>query len=154
MLSFYSFDTSAFINGRRDLLPPETFPSLWTRVEGMIAAGSIQSVDEVLHELAKRDDAVQAWAKTQTMLFVPLDEDVQKATSEILRAHPRLVGTGSGRNTADPFVIALARVRGGVVVTEERRKSIARPKIPDVCDALGVRCLTLVEFVREQGWTF
>jgi hypothetical protein len=118
LLPFYSFDTSAFINGRRDLLPPETFPTLWGRVEGMIEAGSIQSVDEVLHELAKRDDEVQAWAKTQGRLFVPLDEDVQRATGEILRGHPRLVGNGSGRNTADPFVIALACVRGGVVVTE------------------------------------
>jgi hypothetical protein len=130
LLPFYSFDTSAFINGRRDLLPPETFPTLWGRVEGMIEAGSIQSVDEVLHE------------------------DVQRATGEILRGHPRLVGNGSGRNTADPFVIALACVRGGVVVTEERRKNVTNPKIPDVCDALGIRCLTLVGFVREQGWTF
>ena len=37
---------------------------------------------------------------------------------------------------ADPFVIAVARVRKLSVVTgEKRRGNLARPKIPDVCDA-------------------
>lgn len=46
-------------------------------------------------------------------------------------------------------------VRKGVVVTEELRSgNLTKPKIPDVCDALGVPCLNLVGFVRAQGWTF
>ena len=32
--------------------------------------------------------------------------------------------------------------------------SLASPKIPVVCEALGVRCLTTVEFIQEQGWRF
>ena len=32
----YSFDTSVFINGRRDLLPPEVFPTLWVNIEQTI----------------------------------------------------------------------------------------------------------------------
>lgn len=154
MAHLYSFDTSAWLNGRRDLFPPETFPSLWERVEGMILLGEIESVDEVRNELAKREDEVHTWAKTQEGLFVPLDEDIQRETADVLKQHPRLLGRGSGRNGADPFVIALASARGGVVVTEERRKNITNPKIPDVCDALGIRCLTLVDFIKEQSWTF
>jgi len=61
---------------------------------------------------------------------------------------------GKGRNGADPFVIALAVARDGVVVTEEYKGSLASPKIPVVCEALGVRCITTVEFVQDQGWTF
>jgi hypothetical protein len=57
----------------------------------------------------------------------------------------------SDRSGADPFVVALARACGGVVVTEETRRSIERPKIPGVCDAIGVRCIGLVDFVEEQG---
>jgi hypothetical protein len=62
---------------------------------------------------------------------------------------------GGGRNAADPFVIGLAHARGGVVVTEETLSgNIDKPRIPDVCNAVGVRWLTLVGFVREQCWTY
>ncbi|CAM3727834.1 MULTISPECIES: DUF4411 family protein [Isoptericola] len=155
MESFYSFDTSVFINGRRDLLPPATFPSVWQRVEGMIADGAIRAVDEVERELAKREgDAVHSWAKDQADLFVDLEEDIQTATSWVLTSHPKLLGNAKGRNGADPFVIGLAVARDGVVVTQETQGSLAKPKIPSVCEAMNVRCLTLVEFITEQGWSF
>jgi hypothetical protein len=59
---------------------------------------------------------------------------------------PPTIAQCSGRSGADPFVVAL--------VTEETRRGIELPKIPDVCDAIGVRCIGLVDFVEEQGWTF
>jgi hypothetical protein len=56
---------------------------------------------------------------------------------------------------ADPFVVALAMARDGVVVTEETRSgNIERPRIPDACEALGIRWLALMGYVEEQGWTF
>jgi hypothetical protein len=154
-LTFYSFDTSSLLNGRRDLLPPATFPTLWNNIEAMIADGSVRCVDLVAEELAAREDEVHQWAKSQVDLFVPLTADVQMAVREVLSQHPRLIGVGSGRSGADPFVIALARVRNGVVVTEETfSRNIEKPKIPDVCDTLSVPRLTLMGFVQKQGWIF
>jgi Domain of unknown function (DUF4411) len=154
-VTFYSFDTSSLLNGRRDLLPPATFPTLWANVEVMIADGNIRCVDVVRDELAKREDDVHQWARAQPGLFVPLSADVQTAVRDVLAGHQRLVGIGSGRSGADPFVIALARARDGVVVTEETLSgNIDRPRIPDVCDAMRVPWLNLVRFVQEQGWTF
>jgi Domain of unknown function (DUF4411) len=86
---------------------------------------------------------------------VTLDADVQQATSSTLAAHPKLTGVGGRRNAADPFVIGLARARNGIVVTEETpTNNLERPRIPDVCDALGVECLNLVGFIEHVGWTF
>jgi len=155
-VTFYSFDTSSILNGRRDLLPPGTFPTLWANIEEMIDRGNIRCIDLVLEELAKREgDEIHGWAKAQVGLFVPLTEDVQRAVREVLAAHPRLIGVGSGRSGADPFVIALARVHGGTVVSEETEsRNLTKPKIPDACDALGVRRLSLVGFVQEQSWVF
>jgi hypothetical protein len=154
-VAFYSFDTSAILNGRRDLLPPAVFTSLWSKIEDMIDDGAIRAVDVVLHELSKRDDDAHRWAKAQTSLFVPLTIDVQLKTKAVLRDHQKLLGTGGGRNGADPIVIGLAMARKGTVVTEETASgNINKPRIPDVCDALNVPCLTLVGFVREQGWSF
>ena len=140
----YSFDTSVMINGRRDLLPPDLFPTLWTKLEGMIASGAIRAVDVVRDELGRKDDDAKKWATNQAGLFLPLDEDIQLATRTVLAQHSRLVGKGGQRNLADPFVIGLARARGGIVVTQETRtNNLEKPRIPDVCKAMGVRASIL-----------
>ena len=55
------------------------------------------------------------------------------------------------RSGVNPFVIALAMVNQGTVVTEENATgNIAKPRIPDVCDALGVPCLTLIGYIEAQ----
>lgn len=155
MRDFYSFDTSAILNGRRDLFRPTVFQGLWANIEGMIVDGRIRSVDIVREELSRRDDDASDWARSKPDLFCELDEEVQMATRDILRSHPRLVGAGNGRNGADPFVIALAMVTTGTVVTEEHFSgNLQRPKIPDVCQAIGVPCMNLMGFIEGQGWTF
>jgi hypothetical protein len=47
---------------------------------------------------------------------VDLDEAVQLEVKEILAKHPRLVMEKKQRYAADPFVIALAKLKGLVVV--------------------------------------
>lgn len=151
----FSFDTSSLLNGRRDLLPPNVFGSVWQRIEVAIADGEVRAVDVVRDELSKRDDEVLRWAKRQDGLFVALDGDVQHATREVLDVHPKLMGKGGGRNEADPFVIALAITAGATVVTEETKSgNLDRPRIPDVCDALGVAWTGIVGFLQQQGYSF
>ncbi len=71
-----------------------------------------------------------------------------------MRDHPLLMKATKNRNGGDPFVIATAQVLGLTVVTEERGGSLSKPKIPSVCQALGVRCIDVLAFIREQGWSF
>lgn len=153
-LPFYSFDTSAFINGRRDLFRPTTFASLWDAIAKMIASQVILAVDEVKHEVKHKDDDVAKWVPAQRGLSVPLDHDIQKATKEVLAACPRLMAqNGANRNSADPFVVGLALARGGGVVTQETpANSQKRPPIPDACIAIGVPWMTLPDFVEAQAW--
>ena len=152
---FYSFDTSAILNGRRDLFRPTVFHTLWAQIEDAIAAGQIRSVDEVQRELARRDDDAREWADAQGDLFVPLELPIQQSATQILNLHRRLVGQGGRRSAADPFVIALAMVNNGTVVTEENATgNMNRPHIPDVCSDLGVPYLNLMEYIEAQGWTF
>ena len=154
-MSFYFFDTSSVLNGRRDLLPPTTFPTLWLRLEALVELGQARAVDVVRDELSKREDESYQWARANTGFFVPLEEDVQLATAAVLRRHPKLPGKGGGRNGADPFVIGLALAREGVVVTEETPSGrLERPRIPDVCRAVGVPWMNLIGFVQDQGWSF
>lgn len=153
--ALYSFDTSAILNGRRDLFRPTVFQTLWAQIEDAIADGQIRAVDEVQRELARRDDDTKRWADAQPGLFVPLELPIQQSAAQILNLHPRLVGQGGRRSAADPFVIALAMVHNGSVVTDENATgNMNRPHIPDVCSDLGVPCLNLMEFIEAQGWTY
>ena len=83
-----------------------------------------------------------------------MDDDIQSAVSGILRDYPRLIDTRRGRSGADPFVIALAKARGCAVVTGEGVSgSLDRPKIPDVCEAIGVESIRLLEFGEKDGYS-
>ncbi|HEY5852698.1 MAG TPA: DUF4411 family protein [Aldersonia sp.] len=151
----YSFDTSAILNGRRDLFRPNVFRSLWTHIEEAISAGDVRAVDEVQRELARRDDDAKRWADAQPDLFVALSTQIQEGARRILGRYPNLVRQGGRRSGADPFVIALAMVTNGTVVTQETATgNVAKPRIPDICMALEIPCLTLMEFIESQGWEF
>lgn len=151
---FFSFDTSAFINGQRDIFRPTTFGPLWDAVAQMIQAQRILAVDEVKREIRRKDDDVAKWVLAQRGLFVPLERDIQTATKELLAACPRLMAQhGANRNSADPFVVGLALARGGTVVTQETpADSPRKPRIPDACIAVDVPWMTLPAFVDAQGW--
>ncbi len=151
----YSLDTSAILDGWNRHYPPDVFPSLWDKLDELIDKGEIRAVDEVLHELRRKDDAVYKWAKQRTHLFLPLDEDIQKAAADILGKFQELVNDRKGRSSCDPFVIALAKVNGCVVITgESRTNKIKSPKIPDVCYGIGIKAIRLLDLIREQGWIF
>ena len=122
----------------------------------MIADGHLIATDEVRHELERKaGDEVHQWAVAQPLLFVPTDESIQVAATGILAQHGGLVDAEATEPQADPFVIALARIRNCTVVSGEKRSnSLARPKIPNVCDALGIPCMNLLQFFEAQKWSF
>lgn len=151
----YCFDTSALLDAWNRNYPPDVFPQLWATLEDSIKSGTVVAPEEVRLELSKKDDALYKWAKTQRMLFVDLDDGQQHSVSAILSKFPRLVDTRRGRSGADPFVVALAYVNGAVVVTGENDDgTLEKPKIPTVCTALGVRSITVLDFIRENRWVF
>ena len=56
-------------------------------------------------------------------------------------------------------VIAVARIRDGIVITEETHASEKRnPRrthfIPDVCRDLGGPCINFLGLMRREGWKF
>ena len=149
----YSFDTSAILNPWRRHYPLETFPSLWNRLDELIDAGDIIASEEVLEELRRKDDEVHQWALERRQMFIPLYPDIQQSVINILTNHPRLIDNRKNRSGADPFVIALAQVENCTVVTYETPShSPNRPRIPDVCDAMGIRCINMTDLFQEQGW--
>jgi hypothetical protein len=61
---------------------------------------------------------------------------------------------GKLRTSADPFVIALARVDNVPIVTDEKPTgNLQRPNIPDVCTALRMLpCMSLLQPIQAEKW--
>jgi len=151
----YSIDTSAILDGWIRYYPPDVFPEVWDRIDKLIESGRLIATEEVLEEIKRKDDDVLEWAEKRRHMFVPIDEDIQRVVKAILKDHPKLIDERKGRSGADPFVIALAKIRGCHVVTGEfPTGGKKRPKIPDVCNAFGIRSFNLLEMFRRERFVF
>ena len=137
------------------MYPIDAFPSFWERLEQAIIDGRIISPDIVLDELKKQDDDIYNWCKDKNRdLFYPLYQDIQARQKKIINLFPRLTNLTKQRSLADPWVIALAEFKQCPVVSMEQPGSPQKPRIPDVCKALGIKYFNIIDFIREVGWRF
>jgi hypothetical protein len=150
----YCIDTSALIDFNRTY-PKEIFPTLWEKMELMIKNGNLVAPKEVFKEILKWDDSLTTWAKRHQSMFKDLTDEQIGKVKKILTDFPRLVDPDKETPDADPFIVALAMTGGDIVVTSEKMSNPGgRPKIQDVCEKKGIRCITLLDFFKEMGWKF
>lgn len=151
----YSIDTSGFLDGMRRYYPPATFPGIWARMEDLAEAGHLKLCEMVKGELAKRDDEALRWVEARREMVLPLDDDRQRIVKDLLRTYPRLVDTRKGRSGADPFVIAVAvKFKCPVVTGEPFTGNMVKPRIPDVCQEMGIPYLSFLQLIQREGWVF
>jgi hypothetical protein len=153
----FVFDTSAFLNGWRDHLPPTTFSTVWKFIDGCLDDGRVIGPRQVYVEIIKKDDEVAKWAKERQAKFVDPDPAIQGVAGDLWA---RLYAANPQRNQADPWVIAEAKVRGISVVTYEGRSFSGVPtknwhrSMPGICQHEGVPCVTLPEALSGLGGDF
>ncbi len=149
----YSIDTSALLEAFVRRYPPDIWPALWVeKLDNLIDTDRLFAAYEVLEDLSKRDDDIFTWAKKRKAMFIDLDQ-YEPQLIRIMEDYPRLVDAKTGRSGSDPMVIALASARTLTVVSEEGMGGASSPKIPYVCNQLGIRHINLLAFIREQRWT-
>lgn len=153
----YCFDTSAFINSWRRLYPPDVLPSLWSRLSDLVSVDRVKSPEQVLLEIARISDELHAWVKRRTQIFVPATPEIQAGVSKLVNTYPNFMQERSPDGVwADPYVVALAQEQNRVVVTWERAadRNARRLKIPNICEAIGIECINLLDLMRREGWRF
>jgi predicted nucleic acid-binding protein len=149
LLIKYVLDTNIFINMQRRH-PPDIFESLWKKIDELIDNDAIVSCQEVLEELGRGDDSLVTWAKQRSKIFLKSDVRVQGIVRNILAKYPDFLTGSRKSNNADPFVIALAKLEGYTLVSDETRAGGNQPpKIPNICYAYNIKLLKFVEFLRE-----
>jgi hypothetical protein len=101
-------------------------------------------------EIEKGSDELVEWAQKHKKHFYQSDENIQLVVKDILNKYSAMVTSAKKPNTADPFVIALAKQMNCKLVTDEKRGgSEQNPKIPNVCDAYSVQCVNFFDFLRK-----
>ena len=140
-------------------VPPDVFPGLVDRVDALIAGGRFMAPALVKEEVAAVGTAgLIAWTENHAGIFVPTAAVLTEAQT-IQNQFAGLSDPKAEYEEADAYVIALARIRGGIVVTQETPAAEKRnPKrthfIPDVCRELGISCISLLGLMRREGWKF
>lgn len=156
----YSLDTSFFMDWQARYYPLDLFTSPEKKVEALIASGSCAAVQLVKEEIdAVGTPGLRTWVANQAGLFLPLDPQVQIEAAAIEASYPELMDLKGLNESADAYVIALAKLKGGIVVSQETSvQEKHRPRrsyfIPDVCRDLGLPCINLLGLMRGEKWLF
>lgn len=155
----YSVDSSSLMDWQGRYFPTDVFTGLVDRVEELIVAGRFVAPALVKEEVGAVGTAgLISWTESHAGIFVPTAEVLAEAEA-IQNQFAGLRDPKAEYEEADAYVIALAKMRGGIVVTQETPAAEKRnPKrthfIPDVCRELGISCISLLGLMRREGWKF
>jgi hypothetical protein len=151
----YSLDTSALIDGVERFYPRRNFPQLWERMDNLISDGRLLISEEAWAEAIAVDAPVREWCEEEGMgreqSMYLTTAAVAAVAGQIGAAFPQWSSQG-GKNGADPFVIAVAEVESGMVISGETNGGPAKPKIPYVCGQRQVGHGKLVDLIRAEDW--
>jgi hypothetical protein len=123
-------------------------------MEQLIADGRAHAPAFVRVELERQDDQLSRWARAQDGFFLDEAERVQEHAAALLGEHHNPAKPAKGINGADPFVIALAAAHDPpwIVVSDEKPGSFENPKIPFVCQKIGLVHIRFLDLMRGEGW--
>ena len=154
----YSVDSSTLMDWQARYYPGDVFKTLLQKVDGLIAHKRFVAPVLVRDEVKAVGTAeLIGWADARSGIFVPTADLLAEAQA-IQNQFAGLRDPKAEHEEADAYVIALARIKKGIVVTQETAASEKhRPRrthfIPDVCRELGVPCVSFLGLMRREGWT-
>lgn len=157
--SIYSVDTSSLMDWQARYYPTDVFTGLIDAVDRLAAEKRIFLAELVREEVeAVGTPELVQWCEDRKPLLVPTADLLAEALS-IQSRFPGLMDPKAEHEEADAYVIALARLREGIVVSQETPASEKKnPKrshfIPDVCRELGITCVSILGLMRREKLRF
>jgi hypothetical protein len=145
----YLIDTAAWL----DIDLRADSEDVWRCIVALIKQGRIVVCAQVLGEL--RDDPLYvSRLKPYERALQVGDHNADdiaylQHVGKITHDYPAMSRATGSKTPADPYIVALAHIENYVVVTNETSAKRANRKIPGVCKQLGIRCLTLAQFIKE-----
>lgn len=160
----YVLDANVFIQAARRYYAFDLVPSFWQALTEHAENGRVQSIDRVKAEIDRGQDALKDWANRDFHhWFISTKQaDVIEAYSQIMVwAYNQSQFTNAAKaefaraDNADAWVVAYAKAKGYVVVTQEQfDPNIKRGiPIPNACQAFSVLPVDTFQMLRDLGVT-
>ena len=149
MSDIYWLDTSVLIESKRKYHKRERLPQFWTWLDKQLRAGVVKMPHAVYKELCDGNDWLVDWCKHRQSIGVNVQHDdaIQTAYKQLqiyvgnkYKHVPHQIVEFSGG--ADGWVVAAARAKGGIVVSEEdkaKKNDTNNIKIPDLAKDFAER---------------
>ncbi|HUT99437.1 MAG TPA: DUF4411 family protein [bacterium] len=156
----FLLDANVFIEAARRYYAFDLVPRFWDSLVEYASLGRIRSIDRVKHELERGKDELASWVEGYFQdAFASTDED------EVVQIYKKIIKwvnsesqfTEEAKATfaggADGWLVAYAKVKGCIVVTQEISEPFSKRKvkIPDVCIKGGLSFLDTFEMLRTLG---
>ncbi len=148
-------DSSAAINFIKMLVPEELQPEFWSRLLALVRQGQLVFPSQVWSEIGdvEKPDALARWARDARTVMGHLPAPDDATVSMVVRGHPDIMKSPSGREPADPYIIALALERASdgyaVCVVADDGGDRATHGIRKACEDFGIPCVMAAEFVQR-----
>ena len=156
-MEIYWIDSNVFIEAQAALFPFAVIPNFWTHLDKKFAEGTVRSSCMVYRELVHYCDDLSNWikARKQSGLCIPITPDVEdelKKVAAYVAATYDVPNTNDFLSGADGWVIAHAMATKGTVVSQESKNYPAgkKARIPDICAHLGVKCIKVMDMLKQQ----
>lgn len=161
-MAHYLLDSNILIQSEH-FIPEDIFPSYWAKLGGLIASGDAVVHETVKDELKRIKDFIMPWLKSigKVKLMKTSDGCLDRylelcAWAETQTQYSdQAVRNFETPGRADAMLCAEAWESDLILVTfEVHSNSPNEVKIPDVCDAFGIKCLNGFDFMRTERFRF
>jgi hypothetical protein len=148
-----------------DFSDPDRFlnyrDQIWLHLETMITSDRLKTVPQFWPELEFNDqESYKRLYRHHDKFTIPTDDDTDFRVLNLISKHPTIIDyrLHYTREPADPYLVVYAQKYGVAIITDEKplaqrigRRKNRRHMIPDVCNAEGIKCKCLEDFLRDEG---
>lgn len=160
----YLIDANILIQAKNLHYGMDFCPAFWEFIDKKAPSSSIASIEFVYNEIVDGADELAMWIEDRKdyIHFLNLDDDDTQNKFIEIANYVNSNGFGQAHidkflSGADPWLIAKASVLDATIVTHEvlvNGHGIKKVKIPNICDAFGVKYTNPFEMIRNLGGNF
>lgn len=161
---YYMLDSNIYINFYDRYYRMEFFPTFWKKLKYVLNSKVV--IPDIVVSENYQDVLFKEWLADHYDLELLKHKTFEKEWADVIKYVDKspyykdsaLTSTKGWANPriADPWLIAIAQKENYVIVTDEVKNpnlnSInpsKNAKIPDVCDQLGISCISMNQFFKE-----